>query len=140
MSEPVEFPVPPDDLRFIRRAERSRSQPPPAQARDPPARVPASVAAGLLLRAYMWRPRPRPMPKPKPKPKVTRREPSRVVAVVCVLFAAASIPPGLIYLLTCRPELRGRRVRARLISPGDVLRVVFLRTLPAATLLNRFRL
>ena len=135
VSEPVEFPVPPDEVRFIRRAERSRSPPPPlAQARDPPARSPASVAAGHLLRGYIRR------PEAPRKVREKRQLPTRFVAVASLMMAAALIPLGLIYFLTCRPELRGRRLRARLISPGDVRRVVFLRSLPVTTLLNRFRM
>ena len=135
MSEPAEFPVPPDDVRFIRRAERSRSPPPPrAQSRDPPEREAASIAADRLLRGYMRR------PEAPRKVRKKWRLPTRFVAVASLMMAAALIPLGLIYFLTCRHELRGRRLRARLISPGDVRRVVFLRSLPVTTLLNRFRM
>jgi hypothetical protein len=57
---------------------------------------------------------------------------------MCVMVAAALIPIELIYLSMCRPDLRGRRFRARFVTPRDVLRVAFLKTLPARTLLNRF--
>jgi hypothetical protein len=62
-----------------------------------------------------------------------------MIAVTCVMAAAALIPLELIYLLMCRPDLQNRRVRARYVTPRDVMRVVFLGTLPARTLLNRFR-
>jgi hypothetical protein len=55
------------------------------------------------------------------------------------MVAAALIPIELIYLSMCRQDLRGRRMRARFVTPRDVLRVAFLKALPARTLLNRFR-
>jgi hypothetical protein len=67
------------------------------------------------------------------------RIPNVVVAVGCVLFAATLIPLELIYFMPCRPDLRGRRLRARLVTPRDVRRVVFLRSVPPAGLLHRIR-
>jgi hypothetical protein len=62
------------------------------------------------------------------------------VAAVCVGLAAGCLPVGLIYLSACRPDLRGRRLRARLVTPRDVRRVVFARSVPLGKLLTRFRL
>lgn len=135
MPEPVEFPVPADDLRFLERSKRSRSPPRPSPGRDPPEQSPASVAAGKLLRRYMYRSWPRPKRRVK-----KRRLPKQVVAGVCFVFAVTLIPIELIYFIACRPDLSGRAVRARLITPRDLLPVALLRSRPATVLLKPLRM
>jgi len=59
---------------------------------------------------------------------------------VSVLIAAGLLPIGIIFCLVCRPDLPGRRLRARQVTPHDVRRVLWHRDLPPARLLTRFRL
>lgn len=135
MSEPVEFPVPPDDLRFLKRVERSRS-PPPAQARSPPQAPRLGSAAGQVLRGYKyrgWRPR-------QVRELQRWAPPTGFAKVVCVCVASVLFALELIYFIACRPELNGRRIRARLITPRDVQRIVYLRVGTARGLLNRVRM
>jgi hypothetical protein len=46
----------------------------------------------------------------------------------------------LIYFIACRPDVSGRRIRARLITPRDVQRIAYLRKGTARGLLNRVRM
>jgi hypothetical protein len=98
VTEPKEFPIPPDDRRFLERAARGRS-PPRREARAPPHPSPASVAAAELLRRYIWRVLP-------PEPVARREWPEVWLAGVSLVVACVLLPLGLIFLLTSRPELR----------------------------------
>ena len=66
--------------------------------------------------------------------------PARFAKVVCVCVASVLFALELIYFIACRPELSGRRIRARLITPRDVQRIVYLRVGTARGLLNRARM
>ena len=55
--------------------------------------------------------------------------------MVCVCVASVLFALELIYFIACRPELNGRRIRARLITPRDVQRIVYLRVGTARGLL-----
>jgi hypothetical protein len=56
-----------------------------------------------------------------------------------VFLAAAALPVVIAGLIVCRPELRGRKLRARLITPGDVRRMVFTDSSTLSAVLRRFR-
>ncbi|MDY3561904.1 hypothetical protein R5W23_003334 [Gemmata sp. JC673] len=134
MSEPVGFPVPADDLRFLERAARERSPPPPV-GRDPPRVSYLTAASVQTLYGYMggWRRR---------RGRHLRRwkPPTGFANVVCVSVSSVSLAVELIYFIVCRPDLGNRQIRARLVTPRDVQRIVYLRIGTARGLLNRVRM
>ena len=132
----TEFPVPADDLRFLERAARGRPPPCGSPARDPPRVSHLGSAAGQLLRGYLRWPGFRPRtPEPRQWPP-----PTGFAKVVCVGVSSLLLAFELIYFIACRPDVSGRRIRARLITPRDVQRVAYLRKGTARGLLNRVRM
>jgi hypothetical protein len=69
-----------------------------------------------------------------------KQRPEWLIVMVCVWLGALVLPLELIFFLMCRPDLGGRRSRARLITPRDIRRILFAKLVPASILLNRLRM
>jgi hypothetical protein len=145
------FPLLPDDRRFLTRAERFRNRAPPkaSAVRDEtePGPTPAQVWAGYILKRYMYplgsRYRKR-RSSPffwwsQPRDRIRRHVPPVMTYPLCVLLAVGVLPCCIIILLVAFPQYRGLRLRARLFTPGDMRRLIFVGGFNWSGVRNRFR-
>lgn len=110
MRDPLPFPLLPDDRRYVSRLDRYLSD------EEPPADEPPEPVAGEPV-----------------QPSVLDRLPRWAAGPVGTAAAAVLLVFQLAYLLACRPDVRGRRVRRVLLTPADVRKaLVVSRTVPAA--------
>lgn len=125
MNSKLEFPVPPDDVRFLCQSERyHRYVVPPTRAMQPMPDWPsgASLAAERILSRYVQRHRSR-----KRRAGPFRRIGKQLFEVACTIVAAGMLPVTIVGILVMSDDLRGKALRAAIIRPDDIMRKVHIR-------------
>jgi len=130
VDEDSGFPLSPNDRRFLLRLERSRRYVPPpsapeCEAKELPPRSPASRAAERILLRYINRARAS-VPGPCANRTCLRGSglASPLVRLAWEAAATALLPLEVVCLLVFRPGLRGTALRAALLRPQDLERVL----------------
>lgn len=151
MEQILEFPLLPDDRRFLSRTERCRNRAPPnaavAQDETEPGPTPAQLWAEYILKGYVhplgsrYRKRRTSLLDwwSQPRDRIRRRTPPEMIYPLCVLLAAGVLPCCTLILLMAFPQYRGLRLRARLFTPGDMRRLIFVGGFNWSGVRNRFR-
>jgi hypothetical protein len=148
----LDFPILPDDRRFLSRVERSRNRAPPkavaAQVETEPGLSPAQLWADYILKGYVhplgsrYRKRRTSLLDwwSQPRDRIRRCIPPEMIYPLCLLLAVGVLPCCILILLMAFPQYRGVRLRARLFTPGDVRRLIFVGGFNWSGVRSRFRI